>query len=109
MRKGERVKNINNMLWTHFDESLLLTAETYVIITSTYFYNNTESGTFWYRKEIRCYAENVIIIAQKVINYLNQKNTRKITKIIYFLIKNFQHSNIRNVNRLKSWGFILLR
>nr|XP_012229378.1 PREDICTED: thyrotropin-releasing hormone-degrading ectoenzyme-like [Linepithema humile] len=109
MRK--QVQSINNMLWTHFNESPSMSAKdlTIGITASTYSLISAKNLKFWHRKEIRDQVHFVKDITQKVIYYLQQKSTIKIRNVDCYIVKGLQHSYIRILNTVKSWGFILLR
>nr|XP_012224531.1 PREDICTED: thyrotropin-releasing hormone-degrading ectoenzyme-like isoform X1 [Linepithema humile] len=104
----KQVEDMDNMLWTHFDTSPPMSVESLTIVMTTFNYSaiyltSIANMKIWCRKEITEQIRYAKTIAQGVVHYLAQKNTRKISKINYIVIKDFQHFNI------KTRGFILLR
>nr|XP_012224180.1 PREDICTED: thyrotropin-releasing hormone-degrading ectoenzyme-like [Linepithema humile] len=105
MPTKKQVEDMDNMLWTYFDISPLMSAEhlTIVIITFTNFFAPIRNVKIWYRKEMidqLQFAENVVY---EVMQYLAQNNIREISKIDYIVAKYFIYNDI------KTREFILLR
>ncbi|XP_067212341.1 thyrotropin-releasing hormone-degrading ectoenzyme-like [Linepithema humile] len=105
MPTKKQVEDMDNMLWTYFDISPLMSAEhlTIVIITFTNFFAPIRNVKIWYRKEMidqLRFAENVVY---EVMQYLAQNNIREISKIDYIVAKYFIYNDI------KTREFILLR
>ncbi|XP_067212340.1 thyrotropin-releasing hormone-degrading ectoenzyme-like [Linepithema humile] len=102
----KQVVDMNNMLWTYFDISPLMSAEhlSIVITTFTNFFAPIKNVKIWYRKgmpvDLLQFAANIV---HGVIQYLSKQNIQQILKIDYVVTKDFEYSNV------KTSGFILLR
>nr|XP_012224192.1 PREDICTED: thyrotropin-releasing hormone-degrading ectoenzyme-like [Linepithema humile] len=95
----KQVEDMDNMLWTHFDISPLMSAEhlTIVMITFTNFFAPIRNVKIWYRKEMIDQLRLAEDVVYEVMQYLVQKNIRKISKIDYVVTKDFEYSNVKTL------------
>ncbi|XP_012224152.2 thyrotropin-releasing hormone-degrading ectoenzyme-like isoform X2 [Linepithema humile] len=102
-KEVKQEKNMDNMLWTHFNQSSLMQAQHLIILITTFTNSSYNANRFWCRKEIRDQIQYAKYIAAGVVYYLTQKSTRIVSKIDYYVVTDFQDSNV------KTQEFILLR
>nr|XP_012221844.1 PREDICTED: thyrotropin-releasing hormone-degrading ectoenzyme isoform X2 [Linepithema humile] len=105
---NKKVDDLNDMLWTLFDTSSLMSVEhlTFKMTTLYYDLNNFSLDAnlkFWHRTEITEQMQYAKIYASKILNYLAEKNKKKLPELNYIIIRDYQF------NHGKVKGFILLR
>lgn len=110
MMVQKEVEDLNNVLWTHFDKSMLMSSVNLILLITTL--NRTtlsrsstdaKNITIWCRKKIEKQLQFVKNISLGVVNYLKQKSIQNISKLDYFILTDFPQMSIEMP------GIILLR
>nr|XP_012214649.1 PREDICTED: aminopeptidase N-like isoform X1 [Linepithema humile] len=111
---NDRVNDIINdtakgMMWTHYNKSSLMSAQNlgFIITTLTHTSTSTENIKFWCKKELMSEILFAETIAQKIVHYLNERSTRKVEKMDYFVINDFQSTMTKEFANIR--GVIILR
>lgn len=103
----EKVDDMNNMLWTYFEKSPLISVQRLIIINTGTFLNIVTFNVqiqfeFWCRIEIKDQVQFAKQAVQEVLYFLKEKSTKNAQKIYYVVSKDLQHNiNMGNIILLR--------
>jgi len=64
------------------------------IVLSTFLYTSTATARFWYRNEIATQMRFVEIITEEIVNKLQLKSTKEISKIDFIIVQDIHFDEI---------------